>query len=101
MFLALPRGRPDALTRRRAADHASALVVPVQEAEHAVAAWPGDPASLKASGMPFHVTALYPFLPEALIDTKVELALAQIAATRMRFEFQLGAVGRFEGVLFI
>jgi 2'-5' RNA ligase len=77
------------------------VIVPVPEAEDALMAWPGESASLKAAGMPFHVTVLYPFLPDALIDTQVERTLAQIAASRARFEFQLSALGRFANVLFI
>lgn len=91
-----------ALRRRGAAGAgASALVVPVPAAGQATAGWPGEASRLTASGMPYHVTVLYPFLAANAIDDAVERALEEIATRSLRFGFELTAVGRFVDVLFI
>ena len=94
--------RLGSLPRRRAHGAApSALVVPVPAAARATDAWPGDAGRLAESGMPPHVTVLYPFVAADAIDDDVERALQQIAAGSAPFAFELGEVGRFEEVLFI
>jgi 2'-5' RNA ligase len=76
-------------------------VIPVPAAAQATAAWAGDASRPSASGMPHHVTVLYPFLAADAIDDEVERALEDIAIRCVSFDFALSEVGRFADVLFI
>jgi 2'-5' RNA ligase len=87
------------LARRRRPE--SALIVPVVEAEPLVGAWRirHDPSA--SSGMPAHVTLLYPFVPPDAIDAATEEALRSLANGFQRFRFSLTRVGRFPDVLYL
>lgn len=75
----------------------SALVVPVEAAEPAVAAWRTrfDPAA--QWGVPAHITVLYPWVPPAEIDDGILVRLRDLLARFEGFGFTLDAVGRFDG----
>jgi len=75
----------------------TALIVPVLDAEPAVAAWLGRD-EVTFDGAPLHVTAMYPFLPARSIDLD---AVARLAAGIEPFGFTLGRLGRFPGVLYL
>jgi 2'-5' RNA ligase superfamily len=69
------------------------LLVPVPDAEHAVAEirLRHDPAA--ALGVPAHVTILFPFAPFDQLDLD---ALAALFARHPAFDFELASVERFE-----
>ena len=79
----------------------TALVVTVPEAEPVVHEWRQrhDPSS--ATGMPAHVTVLYPWLDERTIDDGVDEALAGVVAAEPAFDLRLGEIGRFAGTLYL
>ena len=78
----------------------SALVVLVPDAEELVGSIRArhDPAA--TSGMPAHVTVLYPFVPPALTGSD-RAALHALAASFPASDFVLTAVRRFPGVLWL
>ena len=80
---------------------ASAVVVPVPEAEPAVAAWRArfDPSA--AMGMPAHVTALYPFLVEPRLTPEVMKRLAAVCGGLPVLDVEFSRFGRFPGVLYL
>jgi 2'-5' RNA ligase len=80
---------------------ASALIVPVPDAEPIVGTWRAQHDPSAAGGMPAHVTLLYPFIPPDAIDTATEQALKELAAVFPSFGFQLERIGRFPGVLYL
>ena len=79
----------------------SAVVVPVPEAEPAVAGWRArcDPSA--ALGMPAHVTALFPFLDEARLTADVTGRLAAVCARAPVLDVELARFGRFPEVLYL
>lgn len=83
--------------RRRA----SALIVPVPEAEPVVARWRErlDPAA--AMGMPAHISLLYPFLAPGRIEPSVERHLEELLGEFSAFRFTLRSVERFPSVLYL
>jgi 2'-5' RNA ligase len=83
--------------RRRA----SALIVPVPNAEPAVGGWREQLDPTAAAGMPAHITLLYPFLAPGRIDPSVEQELEQLFGRFGSFRFALTRVERFEGVLYL
>jgi 2'-5' RNA ligase len=70
----------------------TALVVPVVQAREFVA---------DVSGMPPHVTVLYPFMRSASLRTRTLRGLCAVFAGFESFEFTLDRIGRFPGVLYI
>ncbi len=77
----------------------SALIVPVLDAEPAVASWLDTP-TVDFDGAPLHVTLMFPFLPARGLATR-EAAIAAFAADIEPFEFSLTHVGGFPGVHFL
>ncbi|WP_141208195.1 2'-5' RNA ligase family protein [Streptomyces griseorubiginosus] len=79
----------------------TALVVPVPEAEPAVRAWRDrfDPAA--RAGVPAHVTVLFPFLPEPLVDAGTRAALDEIFGSHPSFDVRFEDCGRFPGLLYL
>lgn len=77
---------------------ATALIVPVPEAEPVVGVWRDryDPAA--AEGVPAHVTVLYPFLPRELADP---VALRELFAGRAAFDVEFRGFGHFPEVLYL
>jgi hypothetical protein len=58
----------------------SAVVVPVPAAEPVVSTWRARFVGSAAQGMPAHITALYPFLPEEDLTGAVVSQLREICA---------------------
>lgn len=79
----------------------TALVVPVPEADAAIGHWRRMFDSSAAAGIPAHVTVLYPFVPGRAIDDGVRERLRALAATHRGFDFQLTAIDRFPGILYL
>jgi 2'-5' RNA ligase len=79
----------------------SALLIPVPEADFVYDRCGLERERLEASGLPLHVTVLYPFLKPALIDAEVERALAELAGSHSSFRYSLAGLGRFPGVLYL
>ncbi|MDR0783154.1 MAG: 2'-5' RNA ligase family protein [Propionibacteriaceae bacterium] len=55
----------------------------------------------EVEGLPAHVTVLYPWLPQELIDAHQLSRLRAVAATLEPFDAQLCGVGRFPGTLWL
>ncbi|WP_030156759.1 2'-5' RNA ligase family protein [Streptomyces sp. NRRL S-244] len=77
------------------------LIVKVPEAEPAVRAWRErlDPSAI--AGVPAHVTVLFPFLHERLIDATVQAALAEIVSSHRAFDVRFAESRRFPEVLYL
>lgn len=88
-------GRAAALVRP-----ASALIVPVLDAEPAVAAWLGQ-SRVDFDGAPLHVTVMYPFLPARSMGAADEEAVAELARDIEPFPFALSRFGGFPGVIYL
>lgn len=73
----------------------TALIVPVPEAEPAVAAHRDRLDRSAAWGVPAHVTVLFPFLPPAEIDASVHAALGKITAGVPAFFLTLRRIAWF------
>jgi hypothetical protein len=80
----------------------SALIVPVPEAESLVGAWRERYDDSARTGVPAHLTLLYPFLPPEEV-TPVDLErLSQLFAVAPATRYELVAVRRFSrGVLYL
>jgi 2'-5' RNA ligase len=76
---------------------ATALVVPIPEAEHAVGRWYREHSAVGRQGMPPHITLLVPFVPAALCTEGVENRVRAALATHVPFDFWLDRVKRFPG----
>jgi hypothetical protein len=79
---------------------ATALIVPVLEAEPAVAAWLGQ-QTVDFHGAPLHVTVMYPFLPARSVNTDDEAAVADLASGTEPFDFSLDHIDTFPGVYYL
>ncbi|MEU6277124.1 2'-5' RNA ligase family protein [Streptomyces populi] len=79
----------------------SGLVVRVPEAEPVVRAWRDrlDPAV--RSGMPPHVTVLFPFLHESRLDGGTLAAVGDVIGRHRSFETGFERCGRFPGILYL
>ena len=79
----------------------SGVVIEVPEAEALVADWrqQHDPAA--GSGVPAHITILYPFMPPSQLTQESLDALQVIAAGTAPFRFGLVAVDEFPGLLWL
>lgn len=53
------------------------------------------------AGFPAHVTVLYPFLHERLLDARAHRELADLFAGHDAFSLTLAAFGRYPGVLYL
>ncbi|AEV85186.1 hypothetical protein ACWT_4166 [Actinoplanes sp. SE50] len=74
----------------------SALIVPVPEAEPAVADLRARLDRAASWGVPAHITVLYPFLPPAQLTPQVLAAIRLIAAGVPRFYLTLDRIGWFD-----
>lgn len=90
-----------ALTGERLRPRQSTLLVPVPEAEPAVAAWRGRSGAVGAPGLPLHLTLLHPFVPAAGIDGSVEAGVRAVVAGLAPIRFTLARLERFPGVLYL
>jgi 2'-5' RNA ligase len=85
-----------------AAELRSALIVAVPEAASAVDRWREQTCQAKPStGVPAHITILWPFLPSASIDGVVLDSLQTIFSVSEEFAFELRATARFPGTLYL
>ena len=80
---------------------ATAFVIAVPEAEPLVAALRSrfDPSA--ATGVPAHITVLYPFMPPAQVTPEVLARAEDALRGHEPFHFQLARVERFAGVLYL
>ena len=78
-----------------AQENQTAVVVPVLSADSLLAQW------LNRSGMPSHVTIVYPFLDRDAINDSVVEALTGIFAQVPVIELELTRCDRFPGVLYL
>jgi 2'-5' RNA ligase len=78
-----------------------AVVVPVAAAEPVVSGWRERYDASAARGMPAHVTALYPFLPEDRLTDAVLAELGELCAGLPILEIVFRRVGRFRDVLYL
>jgi 2'-5' RNA ligase len=74
----------------------SALIVPVPEAEPAVAALRARLDRSAAWGVPAHITVIFPFLPPDQLSAQVLAQVRLIAAGVPRFYLSLDKVGWFD-----
>ncbi|MFD5509991.1 2'-5' RNA ligase family protein, partial [Streptomyces sp. NPDC127051] len=58
-----------------------------------------DPSA--AAGVPAHVTVLFPFLHEHLVDSTVQAALAEIVGSHRAFDVRFAESRRFPEVLYL
>lgn len=79
----------------------TAVVVPVPDAEPVVSAWREQFDSSAAQGMPAHVTALYPFLPEDQLTSAALTRLSNLCAERSSPDVAFKRAARFPGVLYL
>jgi len=86
------------LRRGRSAD--STLIVPVPSVEQVLAEVLGRPQQAP-TGIPAHITALFPFAAADAIDTALEAAIGEVVAGFAPFDFRLVDVGTFPTVLYL
>lgn len=80
-------------------DYESALVLPVPAADHCIGALR---RKFGQSGMPAHITVLYPFISAASISSDVVYGLREVFSGFEPFAFELSEIGWFEDrVLFL
>ncbi|MER5485792.1 2'-5' RNA ligase family protein [Streptomyces sp. NPDC002812] len=81
----------------------TALIVRIPEAEPVVRDWREriDPAARAGAGVPAHVSVLYPFLPESLIDASVHAGIAAALSPHHAFDLRFERTGRFPGMLYL
>jgi hypothetical protein len=84
-----------------AGSNESGVVIEVPEAERLIADWreQHDPAA--GSGVPAHITILYPFIPPGELSEGSLDALHVIVARTAPFRFGLVAVDEFPGLLWL
>jgi hypothetical protein len=80
----------------------SALIVPVPEAESLVGAWRERYDDSARTGVPAHLTLLYPFLPPEEVTPEDLRRLSALFATTPARRYELVAARRFtRGVLYL
>lgn len=81
----------------------TALIVRIPEAERVVRDWREriDPAARAGAGVPAHVSVLYPFLQESLIDASVHAGIAAALRPHHAFDLRFERTGRFPGMLYL
>jgi 2'-5' RNA ligase len=80
---------------------ATGLIVKAAEAEPVVARWRSTFDGAAAAGIPAHMTVLYPFLDQQLIDATVRSELGTLLAKHQAFDVELRECRRFPGVLYL
>jgi hypothetical protein len=73
----------------------SALIVPVPRAEPVVGSWRARFDRAGSTGVPAHITVLYPFLPPGRLTAEVLAEIAKLVGARAAFDFSLARTGRF------
>lgn len=80
----------------------SALIVAVPEAGRAVDGWRERTSTAKpSSGVPAHVTLLFPFVPVPEIDGALLAELRELFGRFQNFSFELRELRRFPSVLYL
>ena len=79
----------------------SALIIAAPEAEPLVKAWRERFDSSAATGVPAHITILYPFMPPGEITSVVLAELREFFAQFAAFDFALTELQRFPTVLYL
>jgi hypothetical protein len=80
----------------------SALIVAVPEASAAVDGWREQTCHAKPStGVPAHITILWPFVPPAQINDALLVDLRRLFSAIERFTFELRTMARFPDVLYL
>lgn len=79
----------------------SAVTLPVPEAEALVGEWRQQYDESARTGVPAHITILFPFLPPDDLGTQDEERLAAVFADTPMCHFQLARVGRFRSVVYL
>ncbi|MCX4781441.1 2'-5' RNA ligase family protein [Streptomyces sp. NBC_01264] len=81
----------------------TALIVRIPEAEPVVRGWRDriDPAARAGAGVPAHVSVLYPFLQEDLIDAPVLAGIAAALSPHHAFDLRFERTDRFPGMLYL
>ena len=79
----------------------TALLIPVPEAEPAVGRWRQlfDPSA--QSGVPPHITLIFPYLSSDRCDTRVLGVLRNIFSRTPELDYELAEIGEFPGVVFL
>ena len=75
---------------------ATAIVVPVAAAEAALGRWRRAYTDDGAEGMPAHVTLIYPFADESVLDDVMIADLGGVLAAFAPFDARFGTFGRFD-----
>lgn len=78
-----------------------AVVVPVPAAEALVSTWRARFDASAAEGMPAHITALYPFLPQHRLSDAVLGRLREICAAVPALDIAFQHVRRFPDVVYL
>ncbi len=80
----------------------SAVIVAVEEAAAAVDEWRERTCTDKPStGVPAHITLVFPFVPAAEIDDGVIASLGAVFDAAERFRFELREPRRFPSILYV
>jgi 2'-5' RNA ligase len=93
-----------AVAKRRASTHltsefvaATAIVVPVPEADSVVDLLRRNNTLVGAEGMPSHVTLIYPFIDNGILTSGRVGDVREVVEQFREFRFELRSVGRFRG----
>lgn len=78
----------------------TAVIVPVSPAAAMVDVWRERTCSdMPSSGVPAHITLVFPFVPAAELDAPTIAALTQVVGETAAFAFELRATARFPSTL--
>jgi 2'-5' RNA ligase len=77
----------------------TAVLAAVPEAEPVVGRWRDRYDMAATTGIPAHITILFPFVPPEQITSEDEAALADVMSSVARFSFRLARVARFDDVV--
>jgi 2'-5' RNA ligase len=79
----------------------TALIVAVPEAEPLVGEWRAKHDWSAQYGVPAHITLLFPFMPQELVDEKLLDDLRNLFAAQSAFTYRLARVRRFPDVAWL
>jgi 2'-5' RNA ligase len=79
----------------------SAIIIRVAEAEPVIGSLREKFDHPVKLGVPAHITVLYPFEPPETIDDAILRRVQRAVSETKPFEFRLGTIGRFPGVLYL
>src|SRR5207247_1798174 len=77
------------------------ILLPVPEAEPLVGPWRARYDAAAQTGVPAHVTLLYPFLPPDRIGPETLRGLTELFASVAPFDFRLAETRRFPRILYL